>query len=191
MYQYRLGADLLEGSSAERDLGVLVDKLTMSQQCALVAKKANGLLGCIKNSVVSSRRKVNSPQDLAGTRVFHTIDAMPSLQLGAGWRQGVESHSLGLSPADTKVSEEGGGGGASGTGAEISLQPVVKTIVRQVVPLQPMEICGGSDIHLQPVEDPTLEPVGAPEEGCDPVENLHWSRLLAGPVTHGEEPTLH
>ena len=59
--------------------------------------------------------------------------------------------------AGTKVSEEGGGGGAPGAGAEIPLQPVVKTMVRQAVPLQPMEVHGGADIHLQPVEDPTPE----------------------------------
>ncbi|GAB0201689.1 hypothetical protein GRJ2_002634500 [Grus japonensis] len=42
--------------------------------------------------------------------------------------------------ADTKVSAEGGGGGAPGAGAEIPLQPVVKTMVKQAVPLQqPME----------------------------------------------------
>jgi len=59
MHQYRLGADLLECSSMERDLCVLVDdKLTMSQQCALAAKKANGILGCIKKSVASRLREV-------------------------------------------------------------------------------------------------------------------------------------
>jgi len=54
MHQYRLRADLLQSSSAERDLGVLVDnRLTTSQQCTLAAKKANGILGYIKNSVAS------------------------------------------------------------------------------------------------------------------------------------------
>jgi len=62
MHQYRLGADLLESSSVERHLGVLVDdRLTMSQQCALVAKNGNGILGCIRRSVASRSREVLLP----------------------------------------------------------------------------------------------------------------------------------
>ncbi|GAB0181807.1 mitochondrial enolase superfamily member 1 [Grus japonensis] len=62
LHQYRLVVDLLGSSSAEKDLGVLVDnKLSMSQQCALVAKKASGILGCIKKSVASRSREVILP----------------------------------------------------------------------------------------------------------------------------------
>jgi len=62
MHQYMLGADLLESSSVERDLAVLVDdRLTMSQQCALAAKKANEILGCIRRSVASRSRDVLLP----------------------------------------------------------------------------------------------------------------------------------
>jgi len=34
------------------------DKLTMRQQYALVAKQANGILGCIKRNVASRSREV-------------------------------------------------------------------------------------------------------------------------------------
>jgi len=59
MQQYRLGADLLESSAAERDFDFLMgNQLTMSQQCALAAKKASGILGFIKKSVASRSREV-------------------------------------------------------------------------------------------------------------------------------------
>ncbi|PKU41177.1 hypothetical protein llap_8517 [Limosa lapponica baueri] len=62
MPQYRLGADLLDCSSVEKDLGVLVDnRMTISQQCDLVAKKANSILGCIKKIVASRSREIILP----------------------------------------------------------------------------------------------------------------------------------
>ena len=57
-----LGADHLESSFAEKDLGVLVDtELNMSRQCAFAAKAANGTLRCIKSSIASRLREVIFP----------------------------------------------------------------------------------------------------------------------------------
>jgi len=72
--------------------------------------------------------------------------------------------------ADTKLSEEGGRGGARDTGAEsLPLQLVMKSMVRQVVHLQPMEVHDGSDIHPYPWKGP-----------------LPGASLLAGLVTPWE-----
>ncbi|PKU32430.1 hypothetical protein llap_17266 [Limosa lapponica baueri] len=52
----------MESPAEEKDLGVLVDsKLSMSQQCALVAKRANGVLGCVGKSVAIRTREVILP----------------------------------------------------------------------------------------------------------------------------------
>ncbi|GAB0185960.1 zinc finger and BTB domain-containing protein 5 [Grus japonensis] len=92
-------------------------------------------------------------------------------------------------------------------------------MVRQAVPLQPMEDDGGADIHLQPMEDPMSElkeavtlweaHAGAgswqdlwtrgersPRQSrfagrtCDPVGDPCWSSLLLKVCTPWKGPTL-
>ena len=66
MRWFRLGADLLERNSAEKGLGVLVyNRLAMSQQCALVARKTSGILGWITKSVASRWRGTVLPLNTA------------------------------------------------------------------------------------------------------------------------------
>jgi len=62
--------------------------------------------------------------------------------------------------ADAKVSEEGGGGDDPDAGAEsFPLQPVMKTMVRQAVPLHSMEV--HSRAYLAHGGDPMPEHVDA------------------------------
>ncbi|KAK4827464.1 LOW QUALITY PROTEIN: hypothetical protein QYF61_018257, partial [Mycteria americana] len=56
---YLLGGNHLESKFAEKALGVLVDtEFKMCLQCALVAKKTDGILGCFRRSVASRSREV-------------------------------------------------------------------------------------------------------------------------------------
>ena len=61
-HKYGLGKEWLESSPAERGLGVPVDsRLSRSQQCALAAKRAHRIVGCIKHSITGRSKEVLIP----------------------------------------------------------------------------------------------------------------------------------
>ena len=93
-------------------------------------------------------------------------------------------------PADTKVSAEGGRGGAPGAAAEIPLQPMEQPMVRQAVSLQPwrpkVEQIPTHSLGRTPHQSREM-----PRGACDPMGSPRWSRLLLEPVdVWREEPKL-
>ena len=87
----------------EKDLGVPPgNRLAMSQQCVLVAKKSYGILGCVKRSMASRSREVILP--------FYSATVRPHLEYSTQFwasqnkkRQG----SSGESPAEGHKGDKG------------------------------------------------------------------------------------
>ncbi|KAJ7403390.1 hypothetical protein BTVI_77315 [Pitangus sulphuratus] len=82
----------------------------------------------------------------------------------------IESHT----PADPKVSEEAGEGGAPYTRAD-SPAAHGANHGKAAVPLQPMEVNSGAEIHPQPLEDPPHWSEWIPEGCCALIAQLESS----------------
>jgi len=85
-HHHRLGDEGIEGSPAEKSLGVLVDKkLNMTWQYVLAAQKANRTPGCIPSSVGSRVREGILP--LCSALVRHPRShRITESQNGRGWK---------------------------------------------------------------------------------------------------------
>ncbi|KAJ7399706.1 hypothetical protein BTVI_112184 [Pitangus sulphuratus] len=74
---YSPGEEWLESCSAGRDLGVLFDSwLNMSQQCAQVAKKANGILASTKKCCSQQDQGSDHPPVLGAVRMIRHWDRL-------------------------------------------------------------------------------------------------------------------
>ncbi|PKU40851.1 protein pxr1-like [Limosa lapponica baueri] len=82
--------------------------------------------------------KAETISDCGSTSMITYLRREKKLLHNSTWERGVR-RCVRNSSANTKVSEEEGGGGVPGTKAEIPLQPMVKTLGKQTVPLQPMK----------------------------------------------------
>lgn len=87
--QYRLAAAEWESSFAGMDLRVLENKLPVGEQCALKAKKANSLLGCIRQSNSSRSGEVILHICSALVRHRHTGSAVCSSGLPSTGDMGI------------------------------------------------------------------------------------------------------
>ena len=62
----------MQDCAEQKDLAISVNsQLNMSQQCAQVAKKANGILACSRNSVISRTKEVIISLYSATVRLDH------------------------------------------------------------------------------------------------------------------------
>ncbi|KAK4818645.1 hypothetical protein QYF61_016616 [Mycteria americana] len=118
-------------------------------QATIYKTRGNGLKLCQGRLRLDIRKNVFTKRAVKHwNRLPREVVELPSLEI---FKRRVDVLERGVricernNSADTKVSEEGGEGGAPRVTAEI--------------PLQPMEVHSGADIHLQPVEDPMPEQV--------------------------------